>query len=94
MSNPRTLVCGLAVLLSASAVGAAEQPATDPAARYAVTATLAPALASADGRFRVAAEARRAPAVKSADGRFRVKVVAATCEPATDALFGNGFEPL
>lgn len=86
------LLLGATVL--APAAQATDQPAPDPVARYAVTATLTPALASADGRFRVEAEARVAPALASEDGRYRVKVAAASCDPADDRLFNNGFEPL
>lgn len=84
----------LGVAAVAPATLAADRPATAAAERYEVTATLTPALASADGRFRVEAQARVAPALASADGRFRVKVAAASCDPLDDSLFGNGFEPL
>ena len=94
MSFPRLTICLLAVALGTPVARAADRPATAPAARYTVTATLAPALASADGRFRVEAEARVTPTVASPDGRFRVKSTAASCDPADDGLFVNGFEPL
>lgn len=60
--------------------------------RYAVNATLVPTPASADGRYRVDAALRVVPAVQSKDGRYRVKVAAATCDPANDRVFANGFE--
>jgi hypothetical protein len=47
---------------------------------------------SADGRYSVHGQVLLAPASPSADGRFVLKAVAASCDPADDRLFGDGFE--
>jgi hypothetical protein len=82
----------MGVVLPVAAAHADTGPGAHPASRYAVTATLVPTPASADGRYRVDADLRVAASVQSTDGRYRVKAVAASCDPADDRLFANGFE--
>lgn len=94
MSTSSPLIPLLALVLGAMPAHAGTGPADDDPARYRVSATVAPRLSSADGRFGVAAALRVAPSLQSADGRFRLKTAAASCDPADARLFANGFDPL
>lgn len=81
------------LLIATVPVALAHAGESPPAAgRYAVSATLVPAVASTDGRYRVDAVLRVASAGQSPDGRYRIKAAAATCDPADDRVFANGFE--
>lgn len=85
------LLFGASVAMPALAT---EQAA--PPARFAVQAELRPLAVSSCGRFAIDAKARYTPEAKSADGRYALKAVnvpAGGCEPFSDALFSNGFEP-
>jgi hypothetical protein len=86
----RVLFMLLITVFPVAEAGAGDSPPA--AGRYTVSATLVPAVASTDGRYRVDAVLRVASAVQSPDGRYRIKAAAATCDPADDRVFANGFE--
>ena len=60
--------------------------------RFRVTATIEKRQVSEDGRYAVVSQALRKQETSSVDGRYALKTTAATCSPADDNLFRNGFE--
>lgn len=59
---------------------------------FRVTANIEKRQVSADGRYAVVGQALRKQEATSADGRYALKSTAATCNPADNSLFRNGFE--
>ena len=59
---------------------------------FRVTATIEKRQVSEDGRYAVVSQALRKQEATSVDGRYALKTTAATCNPADDSLFRNGFE--
>ncbi len=59
---------------------------------FRITATIEKRQVSEDGRYAVVGEAQLKQETSSVDGRYALKTIAATCSPADDNLFRNGFE--
>ena len=59
---------------------------------FRVTATIEKRQVSQDARYAVVSQALRKQEATSVDGRYALKTTAATCSPADDNLFRNGFE--
>lgn len=59
---------------------------------FRVTATIEQRQVSEDGRYAVVGEALLKQETSSVDRRYSLKTTAATCNPADDSLFRNGFE--
>ena len=77
------------ILLICVATPVAAEPRND---SFRVTATIEKRLVSQDGRYAVVSLALRKQEATSVDGRYALKTIAATCSPADDNLFRNGFE--
>lgn len=84
--RPRTIAPCLLLAFALPAAVAAD------GSRYRATATIEVRRASDDGRYAVVAHATQRHDAKSADGRYTFKATSATCDPADDRLFANGFE--
>ena len=76
-------------LLLCLATPVAAEPVQD---SFRVTATIEQRQVSEDGRYAVVGEAQLKQETSSVDGRYALKTIAATCSPADDNLFRNGFE--
>ena len=79
----------LLILLICATTPVAAEPNND---SFRVTATIEKRQVSEDGRYAVTGQALRKQETTSFDGRYALKTTAATCSPADDNLFRNGFE--
>ncbi len=59
---------------------------------FRITATIEKRQVSEDGHCAVISQALLKQETSSVDGRYVLKTTAATCNPADDSLFRNGFE--